>query len=723
MKIKNRPVYMSGTKGRVQIRRIDGGIPHIQADEEIDLYYGLGYVHGHDRQLHMWLLNLIGKGEASEKLRGDDELIEIDTFMRWIDLNGDSFEELEKLTSRSREIFDAYSRGINDAVAATGTPFEFRMMGYRPDPWTPADTILMGKLISYVGLSQVQGDMEKFIIQLIQNGVDAARIKELFPSIREKIPGELVEIVKKTKLNPLVPEAVRWLIIPGLSASNNWAVRSTKTASGNAILCGDPHLAIQLPSIWYNVVMSSGNHFMMGATLPGVPALILGRADNIAWSVTYGCMDISDYYIEEVRGETYRRGKRWVPFTVREEIIRPKKKKPRIITYYENEHGVLECAPKEDGYYLCYAWSGRRGTAGETYNNLLMLPKAKNVKEAMRLFGGLTFAPFNWVIADTKGNIGYQMSGRYPKKAQGTSGLLPYYGWDSRYDWKGFISPTKHPRAFNPPSGYIVTANQDLNHLSAAKPVKLPMSSYRADRIAQLLKEKTPLTVDSMKEIHYDLYSLQAEAFMKIIRPLLPTTENGEILRKWDMRYDSASLGATLFEGIYRELLRIVFGEKGLGSEVMDYIIDETHLFPLLHGFYDRVLLNKNSKWFAGTSRESIYRTAIERALNMEPIPYGRTKEVIITNLFFAGKLPRILGFDYGPFERRGGRATIPQAQFFKIGRRPASFAPSYRLIADLGEELIHTNSAGGPSDRRFSEYYTTGIEEWLSGIYYTLKP
>lgn len=714
---------MSGTEGRVQIRRLDGGIPHIQADEEIDLYYGLGYIHGHDRQLHMWLLKLIGKGEASEKLRGDDELIEFDSFMRWIDLRGDISKEFEKLSSRSREIFVRYTQGVNDAVAANRTPFEFRMMRYRPEPWTPEDSVLMGKLISYVGLAQSQGEMEKLIIQLIQNGVDAARIKELFPGIREKIPTKLIEILKETKLNPAVPPVVQWLTMPGYAASNNWAIHPKKTASGNAMLCGDPHLALQLPSIWYNVVMSSGNHFMMGATLPGLPALIIGRTNHVAWSVTYGCMDVSDYFIEEVRGETYRRGKKWVPFTVREEIIRPRKKKPRIMKYYENEHGVLECTPEEDGYYLCYAWSGRSNTAAETYNNLLAVPEAKTVKEAMKCFAGFSFAPFNWVVADTRGNIGYQMSGKYPKKAKGTSGLLPYYGWESKYDWKGFVPPTKHPRMYNPPAGYIVTANQDLNRVSDAKPIKISMASYRADRIAQLLESGNSLTVDFMKEMHYDLYSLQAEAFMKIIRPLLPMTRNGEILKEWDMRYDSISLGATLFERIYRELLRIVFGENGLGVEVIEYIIEETPLFAMLYGNFDRILLKNRSKWFAGLSRESIYREAIERGLSEEPIPYGQTKEIHINNLLFAGKAPRFLGFDYGPIQRTGSRATIPQSQMFKIAGRHASFAASYRLIADLGEEIIHTNSAGGASDRRFSEYYTTGIEEWLCGIYHTLKP
>jgi len=621
MKIKDQPVILKGTVGNVKIQRMPDGFPRIESDEPIDLHYGLGYIHGHDRQMQMWLMKIIGRGRASELLKADEELIELDKFMRWINLGGNIADEVLQLSEETGEILKAYCRGVNDAVSDLKTPFEFKLNGYKPDRWTPEDVILMVKILGFVGLTQSQGDMEKFILQMIRNNVPPHKIKELFPNITEDIPEDLIKIIKQVKLiRPIIPEAIQWLgRLAGFSASNNWAISPDKTASGKAMLCGDPHLSMQLPSILYPALMISQDHYMMGATLPGAPSVMLGRSPHLAWAVTYGTMDMIDYFIEEVQDKKYRRADKCLPFTVREEIIKPKKKDPILLKIYENEHGILEGEPEADGYYLNFAWSARRGTAAESINNLLKIPQAKTAAEAMNYFAGLSFAPFNWTMADTEGNIGYQLSGLYPKKAEGTSGLLPYLGWDESQDWQGMISPDKYPQAFNPEEGFIITANQDLNHLGQVAPMTLPMPGYRADRIRELLENKDGLTVDDMKKIHYDRYSKQAEAFMEIIDPLLPSTENGDLLRNWDRIYDAASLGATLFERIYLELMKLVFGENGMGVDVIETMISDTSMFAMLHGNFDRVLLEKESAWFGGRSREQIYQTAIDRCRALWP--------------------------------------------------------------------------------------------------------
>jgi penicillin amidase len=188
-------------------------------------------------------------------------------------------------------------------------------------------------MLGFVGLSQSQGDIEKFIMQIIKNDVDPLKIKELFPYIQEDIPDDLVEIIKQVKLSgPIIPESIKWLgRLAGFSASNNWAVSPGKTASGKAMLCGDPHLAIQLPSIWYSALMISQDHYMMGATVPGIPSVVLGRSPNLSWAVTYGTMDMIDYFIEEVKDQKYRRVDKWLPFVVSEEVIKPKKQEPVVI--------------------------------------------------------------------------------------------------------------------------------------------------------------------------------------------------------------------------------------------------------------------------------------------------------------------------------------------------------------------------------------------------------
>ena len=251
----------------------------------------------------------------------------------------------------------------------------------------------------------------------------------------------------------------------------------------------------------------------------------------------------------------------------------------------------------------------------------------------------------------------------------------------------------------------------------------LPMSSYRADRIAELIEKGESLTTEDMKKIHYDLYSRQAEAFMEIIVPLLPATENGDILRSWDLRYDAASLGATLFERIYRELLLLVFGENGMGADVVEFMIDESSMFAMLHGNFDQVLLKETSAWFGGQPRDEIYRRALERGLGQPAVPYGQTRKIYIPNMFFGGQLPKIFGFDFGPYEHVGSRATIPQSQIFRAMGRPATFAATFRMIADMDNDELLNNLPGGPSDRRFSKYYKTGMADWMSARYNVYKP
>ncbi len=725
MKIKDQEVILKGTAGNVKIQRMPDGFPRIESDEEIDLHYGLGYIHGHDRQMHMWLLKIIGRGRASELLKADEELIELDKFMRWINLSGDTADEVQQVSEETNGIFKAYCRGVNDAISDSKTPFEFKLTGYKPDSWTPEDVILTIKMMGFVGLSQSQGEAEKFILQIIRNDVAPHKIKELFPNITEEISEDLIKLIKQVKLiRPIIPESIKWLgCLAGFSASNNWAIGPEKTASGKAMLCGDPHLSVQLPSIFYPALMRCQDYYMMGATLPGVPSVMLGRSPHLAWSVTYGTMDMIDYFIEEVQDKKYRYADKWRPFTVREEIIKPKKKDPILIKIYENEHGILEGQPDENGYYLNFAWSARKGTAAESINNLLKIPQAKNAAEAMNYFAGLSFAPFNWTMADTGGNIGYQLSGLFPKKADNTSGLLPYLGWDESQDWQGMITPDKNPKAFNPEEGLIITANQDLNHLGQVAPMTLPMPGYRADRIRELLEKKAGLTVEDMKKIHYDRYSKQAEVFMEIIQPLLPSTKNGDILKNWDLKYDAASLGATLFERIYLELLKLVFGEKGMGVDIIAHMITDTSMFAMLHGNFDQVLLKETSAWYGDRSREQIYQTAIDRGLKEPAVPYGQTRKIYIPNIFFAGQLPKIFGFDYGPYEHIGSRATVAQSQMFKAMGHPATFVAVYRMIADLDRDELHTNNAGGPSDRRFSKYYTMGIDDWINAKYHIFKP
>lgn len=716
------PHFVEGYLGQVEFKRNEHGVPVIKAGTIPDLYYGLGWIHAYDRPVALELSRLVAKGCAAEHL--DPGLLDVDITMRRYNLWGDSKKQAGKLAPQTMELVEAYCAGVNNRYSRVRHPFEFKLIGYNPQPWVPADCILMTKLIGIIDLTETQGWMQKLIIQMIRHGVSERQLKELFPYITEELTADYLDLIRKIKLaGPIVPETLKWASLPRLQCSNNWVVSGKKSATGKPLLANDIHLdTARLPNIWQEVIMHSGDFYYIGATVPGIPSPAVGRTADLAWAVTYGYMDVIDYFIEDVAAGLYLKGNRRLPFQVREEVIKVKKGKPVTVRFYENEHGVLEQEPTEDGFYLCLAWSAGRNSGAETLDRFRQAVFSKTVKAAMPAMAGLDFASFSWAAADREGNIGYQMSGRCPVRAKGKSGLLPLPGWDEKNDWRGFYDRSMNPSLYNPGTNFVVTANHDLNRHAGVNMISLSMADYRAQRITEMLDGRSDHSVESMQAMHYDLYSKQAELFMEKIRPLLPDNEEGRLLRQWDLKYHSASRAATLFENIYRELSRTVFGTLGLGPAVFDYLVNETILFHDFYGNFDRIMLSDESAWFGGRTGRQVLEDALEKGLAQPAGPYGRNRKIIMKNLLFGGRLPKFLGFDYGPVELIGSRATIPQGQIFKSFGRLATFSPGYKFITDFCEESIHSSLAGGPSDRRFSPWYTSGMAGWISGKYNHLK-
>jgi penicillin amidase len=339
----------------------------------------------------------------------------------------------------------------------------------------------------------------------------------------------------------------------------------------------------------------------------------------------------------------------------------------------------------------------------------------------MKAFGDVESA-FNWIFADSAGGIGYQMSGLMPRRPDDWSGFAPRPGWDERFDWQGFVGPGDLPRAHNPAHGVIVTANQDLNHLGRAKPINAPMGDYRARRITQLLAERDDHDVESFRSIQLDTYSLQAAEFLEILMPLLGTGPIADALRAWDCRYELDSTGATAFEIFYAELLSEMFG-TACGTQVIEHLRDATGTFIDFYQNFDRILVAQSSPWLGERRREEVWSAALAKVADQKPKPWGKQNHLTLTNIFFGGKLPRFLGFDRGPIPIRGGRATPHQGQIYSSGGRLTSFTPSLRLVADMSAGVLHSAICGGPSDRRTSKWYASGVDGWLAGTLKVRKP
>lgn len=703
----------------IHITRDSNGVPKVTSETEEELFFGMGYCHAMDRGIQMMLMKTLGKGEACLRLQDSDEMFIVDRFFRQYNFRGRLSDEIQKFSDEELGKLKAYCNGVNQRFSEK-QPWELKvLLGFKEFEWKVEDILMMSRMAGFLTLAQSQAEAEQLFIELVQNGVSRELLEELFPGIL----GDYDEaILKKINLpHYFIPKEVKWnnLLNP-VMASNNWVIGSTRSKSGKPILANDPHLEInRLPAVWYEIILETKNSKAMGATMPGISALLIGRNKSVSWGATYTFMDSIDHWIEKCVDGKYLKDDQWHDFKKREEIIQRKKKGAQTVVFYENKHGVLLGDPNESGYYLSVKWSGEGGGAISIQQGL-SLNSVTTVEEGMERLGKLEMS-FNWVLADVHGNIGYQMSGLLPKRHPDHLGFTPIPGWKSDYDWQGFHNHRELPRILNPDNNYIITANENLSEFGEVNPHTITMGRYRSDRIRQLIETKETLSAEDMKEMHMDVYSLQAEKFMKLIGPMLPQGQKADQLNSWDYKYDPESVGATIFENIYAALVDEVFGGV-MGEQVTEHLRSETGYIADFYDNFDRILLSEHSLWFGDRSRDEIFKKATETGLLKEAKPWGQVNQIVMANILVGGKFPKFFGFDVGPIPLCGNRATIHQGQIYQSNGRTTSFAPSYRIIADMAREYLETALPGGVSDRRFSKLYKSDLDNWICGNYKKLE-
>jgi penicillin G amidase len=700
------------TNTAVELSRNKEGVVFIEATGLAELYWGMGYCHAMDRGLQMLLTRILGQGRACECLTDSEEMLGIDRFFRRMNWSGRMNGQFDSLDPETLGLVQNYCAGVN-AKFKKKFPWELKLLGVEYEPWRVEDVLLMTRMIGYINLAQSQGDLERLFLEMVQAGVDNARLDSLFPGAMDEVDRDQIERLSLGER--IVDDKAAWGVLPRAMASNNWVVHGSRTVSGKPIMANDPHLEVnRLPSVWCEQVFKTPSLSLVAATMPGIPGPLIGRSRYLAWGATYTFMDAVDSWMEDCRDGGYRRGESFVPFEVRRERIKRKKEEDVEVVFYENQHGVLDGDPAVEGLYLATRWSSSESGALSLIAAKEMW-SAQTVQEGMAASGKIETA-WNWVFADSHGDIGYQMSGLMPIRPPSWSGFVPAPGWDSEYDWQGFVPVHELPRCINPKEGFIVTANQDLNHFAEVDPINAPMGAYRADRIADRLQAAQKVDVALCMAIQNDVFSLHAEEFLEFINVHLESGESP--FADWDFTYSAESTQATTFESVYHHLRRSVFGEAGLGSNAVDTLLDETGIFTDFYDHFDRVLLDTESPWWDGLDPQTVIRGAVAKALQESPKTWGEQNSVVMRHILFGGVLPRFAGFDRGPIQLKGGRATPNQGQVFRAGGRETSFAPSIRMVSDLASSSIHTALAGGASDRRFSKWYTSDLKRWLAGEY-----
>lgn len=727
------PISTRAAQVDFRVARDDAGVPHVEAESWQDALYALGYLHALDRPTQIFFSRVVALGEAAARIANKPELVEADRFFRRAGLHLGLQQEVENLRADTREQLDCYCNGVNDGLQETGRSLPMWVTGFQPRPWNPSAVLAIGNLLSFAGLAINAQENERLLLELIQTGVRPELLRELMSPYLDNVSFEpLMDIHIEHRMSD---EALEMLAdLPRLAGSNAWAVAPSRTQSGHAMLAADPHLEInRLPAIWYEVALHWGNEdYVMGATLPGCPLVSVGRSRALAWGVTYLDADTSDYFVEECRPSEngqwqYRRDDQWHDFQIREESIERKGTSPESMRVFENEQGTLrwDLTDQEPGKYLSAKWIGSHEGAGRSIGCWLDVLRSGSVKQAMEIVRENPHPTLVWVFADAAGHIGRQASGWLPKRPEGQVGIVPTLAWEETNHWQGRLSSEYLPASYDPPEGYVASANENLDRVDELLLHGHALPEYRKLRIVERLHELGETSIQQMQQLQYDVLSLQARMLLPVFLPHLPEGEFKSLLTEWDFRYEPESLAATAFQHLYRHVVVEVFGhEEGIGWRRMFYLCTRMGYSTMILTAIDNLLVKRESRWWEGRDKAELIRAAAVRAAEEASVTWGEANSFHFANRFFENsRVGRLLGFHSDQKAMPGCQATPFQGHLLATATRESSFAPSYHMVTDLGTHEAWTNLPGGPNESRFSKWYRTDIERWLSGEYKRLVP
>ncbi|WUH93129.1 penicillin acylase family protein [Streptomyces sp. NBC_00433] len=619
---------LAGLSAPVDVKRDAYGVPQVYADTPQDLYRAQGYVQAQDRFYEMDVRRHLTSGRLSEMF-GKGQ-VETDAFLRTLNWHGIAQEEYNtKLDATTKQYLRAYSDGVNEYLkdhSGAALSVEYAALklsnNYRPELWTPVDSVAWLKAMAWDLRGNMQDEIDR---ALMTSRLSQAQIKQLYPAY----PYDRNQpIVDAGSVDPITgnyappdssgPQGLSSAVDSQLSGisqiidqmpamlgpsgsgigSNSWVVSGDYTTTGKPLLANDPHLAPQLPSLWYQMglhcrtVSSACPYDVTGYTFSGMPGVIIGHNQDIAWGMTNLGADVTDLYLEKVTASTYLRDGKQEPFKTRKEVIKVAGGKDRVITVRETDNGPLisdrsdeirtvgQTAPVTDapggvnaGYAVALKWTAL--TPSKTMDAVFELDRATDFAHFRTAAADFAVPSQNLIYADTKGNIGYQAPGQVPIRSAGDDGTYPVPGWDSQYDWGQNIPFKSMPYEYNPPRGYIVTANQAVIDQSRYPFLLTQDWGYgtRSQRINDLIASKIK---DGGKVSMDDMQSMQGDDSSEIAKLLVPyllkvdiTDDKNSYVRNaqkllegWDYNQDADSAAAAYFNAVWRNVLKLAFGNK-----------------------------------------------------------------------------------------------------------------------------------------------------------------
>jgi len=788
-------VSVVGLNEPVEVVRDSHGIPQVYADNTGDLFFAQGYVQAQDRFYEMDFRRHLTAGRLAE-LVGEDAL-ETDKFVRTLGWRDVARQEMEELRPSTRRYLESYADGVNAYIedkSAGELSLEYTLLSvtgpdYAPDPWTPVDSLAWLKAMAWDLRSNMDDEIDRM---LATQTLTAPEVEELYPDYpyrrhdpivtgevrngrfradsgsstgqlarpapRYRLSADTIDVLRNIQqVTDQMPDLLR--STEGLG-SNSWVVSGDHTETGSPILVNDPHLAPSMPGVWYQMglhcteVTTACPFDVSGFTFAGMPGVIVGHNDRIAWGLTTMYSDVTDLYLEDVddAAGTYRSGSRERKLrTHTEDIYVAGDVDPTRITVRATRHGPLISDVDDDaadaGRIAAAATAGDENDAksyevalrwtalqpGRTMDAIFGINQATDWEGFRRAARHLDVPSQNLVYADIDGNIGYQAPGRVPIRRLG-DGRWPVPGWDSRYDWRRDVSFRKLPWVLNPDEGYIVTANQAVT--GADYPYLLTSDSaygYRSDRIEEFLDTDDELDVDDMTAIQNDTYNANAARVVPYLQDIKLTgnyyRSGQRLMAGWDFTQPADSGAAAYFNVVWRDLLALTFhdqvpedvwpdgGERWF--EVVSKILDQP-----TSAWWDDVETDEVRE-----TRDDILRQALldarddmtmMQARDSDEWSWGHIHELTLENPTLGtsgmGFVERL--FNRGPYEVGGGGGTINATSWDASEGFEVTAAPSMRMVVDLSDfDESRWIQLSGESGHAYNGNYSDQTSMWVDGV------
>lgn len=783
-------IQLEGLDGPVDIYRDSVGIPHIYATTQHDLFFAQGYIHAQDRFWQMDFWRHVGSGRIAEMFPSQADT---DAFLRTLGWRVTAEQEYELLDTESKALVNAYTAGVNSYIEgkdAVALSLEYALLGlpilapdYKIEPWTPVHSLTWGKAMAWDLRGNLGEEIERAVLLKTLTPEQVAELFPEYPSdhpvIVNKIGGEAIvrnatpaaafnvpdELLASLQNNVSLLDVALGPLGDGVG-SNSWAVSGSLTSTGEPLLANDPHLGIQMPSIWYQVhlecrpVSDACSYNVAGFSFPGVPGVVIGHNEQIAWGFTNVGPDVMDLYIERVNPENpnqYEVNGEWVDFETREEIINVAGGEPISHTVRLTRHGPVisddygpltnkgeagdeEFIPFKDRagvdlpeqYVIALKWTALAPST--PFKAIWGFDKAKNWDEFREAAKDFHVPPQNLIYADVNGNIAYQMPGDIPIRAKG-DGTLPVPGWTDEYEWTGYLPFEELPYTVNPDEGYIVTANNRVPPLDYPHWITYDWDyGFRAQRIVDMI-QNAPGKIDSayIQQMQGDSFDAVAAQYVPI---LLETEGLSEkhigLLTGWDYQDRIDSSAAAMFNAFWRHMLKNTFNDE----------MPEERYYPDGGSRWNEVMrhMDESSHWWddqstadvVETREEIIKKSFAEGVSELEEMFGSDTSKWKWGDMHASTFRNGTLGesgigliedlFNRGPFPTGGGEAIVNATGWSVRDGYETNWLPSMRMIVDLGvlsnSVTVHTT---GQSGHAYHPHYIDLAPLWANIKYYPM--